>query len=377
MTGLRDRWRKRGGVLVVLVAVALATVSCTGSAPPPIQGASGTGDGASAPAAPQTVELNSAEAVEKPIVAADGGVVQVRTDQISGAQVVFPQDALGSNETIVLTPYTAGPVAGDDVLVQGFQLEAKGGATGLALNHPAFVTFGVNEDLGKDAVIVRYNDDGTFEELPTKTAASGGKTLLTAITTHFSGTGVMKRGRAKKSRDAFEDFNWVVYIKDKQKAQNGPMKQTVTLTLRAVNKGGDIPGTYDGNATIRSTNEMNAGGGSAKATFTGKSSEVSIIVRDPTADLAPLTPSDPESIPLAPLTLPNYWSGAGKITMSAMAASGVGTVEAGGYSGSKAMQNTSSVPIDIKINGPQVTLTAHLPNSSMTFKGFIRGEGKK
>ena len=327
MSGLPKWVRVRVlAVSVLTLAVALACAGCA-------QSRRAADEVANAPtgaeAGTQAAEVDSAKAVEKRIAAAKGGVVQVATGAKSGAEVVFPQDALANNETIVLTPYTQAPVEGDDVLVQGFQLAAKSGGT-LALNHPAFVTYAVGEDLGTDAVIVRYNDDGTFEELPTKVATGSGRTMLTAITTHFSGTGIMKRGRAKKAPQAFEDFNWVVYIKDTQKHQTGPMKQSVTLTLRAVNEGGDIPGNYTGNATIKTTNNMSAGGGTAKATFTGKSEGVSITITDPTGDLAPLTDEGQNAPdPLAPLTLQTNFSGVGIIKMNAMAAKGTGNCRSG------------------------------------------------
>jgi hypothetical protein len=111
--------------------------------------------------------------------------------------------------------------------------------------------------------------------------------------------------------------------------------------------------------------------------FNGKSDKVSIGIIVGT--LTPLTgaPTTPAGIPLAPLAPDPDWSGSGTIVMTAMAAQGTGTVTAGGRSYSKGLQNTSSVPVEVLMWGPQVTLQAQLPVGTVAFRGFIRGEGKK
>jgi hypothetical protein len=63
--------------------------------------------------------------------------------------------------------------------------------------------------------------------------------------------------------------------------------------------------------------------------------------------------------------------------MAAMSVQGVGTIKAGGYGGSRDLSNTSSLPVTIVIAGPQVTLKVATPAGALSFKGYIRGEGKR
>ncbi len=171
------------------------------------------------------------------------------------------------------------------------------------------------------------------------------------------------------------------------------------LNLRAVNTGGDIGGNYAGNATIKSTNEMKALGGEMTAPQSGSSGSVKITVENPDTalaplgpsgddDLAPLTPNEEDALapltpndddalaPLVPDKMPS-WTGGGSIKMTSMAAGGVASGHIGGYGGSRAVSNTSNLPVKIGITGTSVTLTVTFPGvGTATFRGFIRGEGK-
>jgi hypothetical protein len=375
MSDRSTKMRSLLGLGLVLV-IALISAGCTGS-----QAGSGKASGSaqsSGTGAAQvpTAVVDSAKAVEKSIVADKGGSIDLKPDTETAVRVVFPQEALAKDQTLVISPLTQAPAANDDVIVKGFRLETQGANAGPSLRYPAFVTFAVAKKVATDTAIVRYVGDGTYEVLPTKVYAGEKQSILTAITTHFSdlGIGKGKGKKAKKVRDQYEDFNWVVYINDTQKIQNGPMKQSVKLNLRAVNTGGDIPGMYSGNATIKSTNDMSAMGGKLDANFSGKSTSVQIHIGSPD-DLAPLTDDAPPS--LAPLVPQMNWSGSGLIKMAAMSAKGVGTIKAGGYGGSRALSNTSSLPVNIDIKGPQVTLKVATPAGALSFKGYIRGEGKR
>jgi hypothetical protein len=360
----------------LVLAFALLSAGCTQQ-----QNGSGAAGGSAensstASTQPPAAVADSAKAVEKRIVAAKGGSLDLKPDSGTAVRVVFPQDALGKDQTLVISPLTQAPAAKADVVDNGFRLQTKGVGAGPALRYPAFVTFAVAEKVATDTAIVRWADDGTYEVLPTKVYPGEKRSILTAITTHFSdlGLGKGKSKSAKKARDKYEDFDWVVYINDTQKIQNGPMRQSVKLNLRAVNTGGDIPGQYTGNATIKSTNDMSSGGGKLNATFSGKSTSVQIHIGSPD-DLAPLTDDSPA--PLAPLLPQVNWSGTGLIKMSAMSAKGIGTIQAGGYGGSRALSNTSSLPVNIDIKGPQVTLKVATPAGALSFAGYIRGEGKR
>jgi hypothetical protein len=362
--------------LGLALTIALISAGCTQSQTRSGNTPGSPGSSSTAAAQAPSATVDSARAVEKSIVAEKGGSIDLKPDASTAVRVVFPQEALAKNQTLVISPLTQAPAASDDVIVKGFRLETKGANAGPSLRYPAFVTFAVAKKVATDTAIVRYVGDGTYEVLPTKVHPGEKQSILTAITTHFSdlGIGKGKSKSAKKARNAFEDFNWVVYINDTQKLQNGPMKQSVKLNLRAVNTGGDIPGVYSGDATIKSKNDMSAGGAKLDAGFSGKSTSVQINIASPD-DVVPLAADAPP--PLAPLLPQMNWSGTGLIKMAAMSAKGIGTIKAGGYGGSRALSNTSSLPVNIEIKGPQVTLKVATPAGALAFKGYIRGEGKR
>ncbi|MDO8964940.1 MAG: hypothetical protein Q7W30_10690 [Coriobacteriia bacterium] len=355
--------------IAVLVALALALSGCAGGGD-----AAGPGAKSGGTAVPDT-----AKAVEKAIVAADGGALDVDLDD-TRARVIFPQDALGKNLTIVATPLSEAPGIDAEVLVKGFLLEEKGTGAGPKLAYPAWVSIAVPKKLGDDVALVRYREDGGYDVLPTKVAGGPDGTVLTALVTHFSPVGAAKVGKsaADKAKEEFAQFNWVIFVRGSDSLQTGPIKQTIYLTLRAVNTSGDIDGNYTGTAQVLSKNNANMGGGSLSAPFSGSSKDVRITII--IGEIAPLTrpkPDTPEGVPLAPLTPEPDWSGSGTIKLTATKVAGTGTLSAGGRSYSKGVSNTSSVPVNILMWGPQVTLEAELPVGKVSFSGYVRGEGKK
>ncbi len=373
MTGHGGRVRVREIAVLCALAVALTgIVSCT-----PAKSGSGAGPGAgSAGGASAKAVPDTAKAVEASIVAAEGGAVGFKTDE-AVVRVTFPGEALAGDAAIVATPLSTAPGQDADTLVKGFLLEEKGTGAGPKMNGPAWIEMVVGKELTGDDALVAYNPDGTYEVLPTRIVSKNGVSSVLAFTTHFSPVGGRKVGsdKAKKARDKFSDFDWVVYINNTQKGQTGPIKQTVKLTLRAVNTGGDIAGDYSGSAAIKSTNDGQMAGGTISGPQAGQAASVKITLTSNDA-LASLTDDDPLAS-LTPDDMPS-WFGSGSIQMSAASVGGTITGSAGGYSGSGGASNTSSLPVKLDVQGTQVKLTVDgLSAGSMTFTGFVRGEGKK
>lgn len=353
--------------LLVAACVVLGTTSCGFS------GGSGTAGGGSSPDAPKTAVLDEAAAAEASIVASDGGSIGLKTAE-GVVRVTLPSDALAKDMTLVMTPLSTAPGEDADTLVKGFRLEEKGTGAGPALAHPAWVEWVVPEELGADATVVRYAEDGSYEALPTRMKVGKGITAVQALADHFSNVGIRKF-KGGGNRTSFDDFNWVVYINNTQKGTSGPLKQSVSLKLRAVNTGGDIAGDFAGNATIKSTNTGDIMGGTMTSPQSGQAGSVKITLKsvDPLADLT----DDPD--PLATLTpdeMPKWW-GSGTIQMSAMDVAGSATGRIGGYSGTGGTKNTSSLPVVMEVDGTQVKLSVSLAPGKMTFTGYVIGEGKK
>lgn len=361
-------------LLCVVLGVALGTTSCK---TPDTGGSADGGKGMAAVA-------DTAHAVEASIVASDGGMIGLKTDEYV-ARVTFPLDALATDTVLVATPLTRAPGQDDKTLVKGFQLEAKGTGAGPELSCPAYIEMVVAQELPEGFSLVSYKPDGSFAVLPTKVKVGKGVSAVFALAPHFSPLGGRDVGKdaADKARDQFSDFDWVVWVRGKASGTNGPLQQTVYLTMRAVNTGGDIAGDYTGDAQIMSTNEGDFGPMKATSPQTGKSDSVKITLTegDP---LATLTPEDPlaplTEDPLAPLTpadLPTWW-GSGSITMSAMAVTGSASGYIGGYGGSGATKDTSTLPVTLQVTGTQVSMeVSGLPIGKATFKGHVIGQGKK
>jgi hypothetical protein len=359
---------------VALTTLAVASAGC-GSF-----GGSGASGGGSAP----TAVPDTAKAVEAAIVAADGGSIGLKTADYV-ARVTFPLDALATDTVVVATPLTQAPGQDDKTIVKGFQLEEKGTGSGPTLSCPAYVEMVVAKELPEGFSLVSYKPDGSFDVLPTKIKVGKGVSAIFALASHFSPVGGRDVGKAAadKARSAFSDYNWVVWVRGQASGSNGPLQQTVYLTMRAVNAGGDIAGDYTGDAQIKSTNTGNFGPMDTNSTQTGKSDSVKITLTagDPLADLTPQDPLAPlEEDPLAPLTpaeMPRWW-GSGSITMSAMAVAGSASGHVGGYGGSGPTKDTSTLPVTLTVSGTEVSMdVSGLPIGKATFKGYVVGQGKK
>lgn len=369
-----------GLCLVVVVATAGLIAGCTGG--PGAGGASGAGG----PGATKPV-LDAANAVEASIVTSDGGTIGLKTKDYV-ARITFPLDALATDTVVVATPLTQAPGQDDKTLLEGFDIADKATGKGPALSVPAYVEMVVAKELPEGFSLVSYKEDGTYDVLPTKVKVGKGVSAIFAVVPHFSPLGGRDVGKDKagKARDQFSDYDWVVWVRGKASGNNGPLKQTVYLTMRAVNSGGDIAGDYKGDAQIMSTNDGYIGPMKTSSPQTGKSDSVNITLTegDPLSSLTPedpLSPLEPDPLDGATLTpdqqMPR-WFGSGSITMSAMSVSGYASGYIGGYGGSGGTKNTSTLPVQLTVEGTQVSMdVSGLPIGKATFKGYVIGQGKK
>lgn len=178
-----------------------------------------------------------------------------------------------------------------------------------------------------------------------------------------------------------EDFDWVIYVKDTQNFAIGPMNIAIAVDMKAVNTSGGIEGKYTGAATATVQNRMSASGGKVSADSVSRSKPFTFNVEQD-VPLAPLVPpAEDDDIKPVPLVPPsdeaNEWNAQGSITM--VTGDFSGTVEAGGASATGNVKgSTSTLPFTMAISGTQVTMKIQIPEVGMgTFKGYIRGEGKK
>lgn len=310
---------------------------------------------------------------EVSIKAEEGGALDLKYGDEARIKVVFPQGSLAKDESLEITQL---PESGDDVLTSGFSLNRKGSTEGPSLKYPALIIFNVAKDMGKDVSIVRYNDDGTFEVIPTRVGIKDGKTSLLAQVDHFSNYGARKitPDQASDSRKKTSDFNWVIYVKDSANVDVGPMQRKITLDFKAVNTSGDLVGTYSGYARAVTNNDMEAFGGKMDADFNIQDPNVTFEL-SPYIELAPLVPPEDDKLaPLEPEKDPDMM-GNGTLHMSG---SGIATGRIGAYGGSRAVDATaSSDPFTVAVIGPLVRLSVDITGvGTAFFDGYIRGEGK-
>lgn len=152
-----------------------------------------------------------------------------------------------------------------------------------------------------------------------------------------------------KTAQAFSetnDFDWVVYVKDTQKMK-GPLQEPITIDFEAVNTTGNIAGEYTGFAVM--TYGKDLGEVSAKVVSTSTNLRFT------------LNPSDPKN--------QDQYKGQGSMTMVTV---GTGTVD--GQSSSRTFESTR--PISLTVDKTQVELVVTYPKGTVTYHGYIIGEGK-
>jgi len=160
---------------------------------------------------------------------------------------------------------------------------------------------------------------------------------------------------AAQSQHDMNNFDWVIYVKDTQ-MMKGPLKEPLTINLEAVNTSGDIPGEFTGSATL--SFGKNLGDVSAQVVSTSKSLHFSLGPYVP-----PLTKT-PD-----PKVQPEY-AGQGKMAMVTV---GTGTVD--GETRSRTRE-FPPLPISFTVKNTEVEMVVTYPTGTVTFHGYIIGEGK-
>ncbi|MDQ3818097.1 MAG: hypothetical protein M3362_10430, partial [Acidobacteriota bacterium] len=130
--------------------------------------------------------LDNQRAVEKSIVAKEGGDINLASADGTKIEITFPPDALEKDAVLRAAPLSKAGDDDKDGLDAGFSLEEKGAGHGPSLRYPAILVFNFDRELGKNTSIIRYNGDKDFDVLPTNVTMKDGKTRLTTEADHFS-----------------------------------------------------------------------------------------------------------------------------------------------------------------------------------------------
>lgn len=354
------------GLAAAILVMVLMVSSCGSSGKSGSSGSSATG---------AKVAIDSAKAVEKKIPAAEGGQLSLDTTEGGKMKIIFPQEALTNDTSLVMTPISSTPFDGKDLLVKGFALEEKGTGKGPEMKSPAMIIFNVKGTVPAEASVIKYHeDDGDYDVVPSRVTSQDGKSIVTATVSSFSkyGMKIISKNEKDNTGQKPEDFDWVIYVKDKYSYNSGQIKKSVTIDLKAVNTSGNIWGQYNGSLTALTTNDLTMPGGrKITAPATSKNPNLSFNVGFP---LASLTPPDDDG-QLASLTSgeePDFVAYGDLSAKTQM----TGTVSIPQGSASKKISNGGSVPFEIYIYGPRVKLQLSTTEGLMYFDGFIRGEGK-
>lgn len=151
--------------------------------------------------------------------------------------------------------------------------------------------------------------------------------------------------------------SWQVYINDDDSYEKDGITYSIALNLTATNPSGNPEGTYKGTATAKTDSVGEYRGQTLNASAIAKSSRLEFTLEDPTAGgaLAPLDGGEAATL-----------SGGGTI---AMQASGSGTYgQAGGSFG-----NNSAQPVEVSVNGSDVTFSVVIDGHKYTFTGTLSG----
>ncbi len=160
---------------------------------------------------------------------------------------------------------------------------------------------------------------------------------------------------AAQSQHDMNNFDWVIYVKDTQ-MMKGPLKEPLTINLEAVNTSGDILGEYTGSATLSFGKDL--GDVSAKVVSTSKSLNFSL------GPYVPPLVNTPD-----PKVQPEY-AGQGKMAMVTM-----GTATVDGETRSRTREFPPH-PISFTVKNTEVEMVVTYPTGTVTFHGYIIGEGK-
>lgn len=175
-----------------------------------------------------------------------------------------------------------------------------------------------------------------------------------SLATLLAGTIVFSIPETPRANQEMQNFDWVIYVKDSQ-VMKGPLKEPISIDLEAVNASGNIQGEYTGSATM---------------TFGTTMGEVSAQVVSTSSDLKfRLTPSQPRASNATATEAQPEYTGQGEMTMVTV---GTGTV--GGQSSSRSF--TTTRPVSVTVNKTAVELVVTYPKGTVTYHGYIIGEGK-
>lgn len=151
-----------------------------------------------------------------------------------------------------------------------------------------------------------------------------------------------------------QNFDWVIYVKDSQ-VMKGPLKEPISIDFEAVNTSGAIQGEYTGSATMTFGKDL--GEVSAQVVSTSTHLKFRLAPSQPRPSNTPASDMQPE------------YAGQGEMTMVTV---GTGTVD--GQSSSRSF--TTTRPISVTVNKTVVELVVTYPKGTVTYHGYIIGEGK-
>ena len=159
---------------------------------------------------------------------------------------------------------------------------------------------------------------------------------------------------APRADQDMENFDWVIYVQDTQ-MMKGPLKEPISIDLEAVNTSGHIEGEYTGSATMSFGTTL--GDVSAQVVSTSTNLRFRLTPAQQAGSNAPGPSKQPE------------YAGQGEMTMVT-----VGTGTADGQSRSRSF--TSTRPVAVAVNKTAVELVVTYPKGTVTYHGYIIGEGK-
>ncbi len=202
--------------------------------------------------------LDRGKAMEKTISAEKGGQIVLTTSEGQKISLIFPQQALEKDLTLVATSLTECPLSDQkDILAKGILLEEKGREgekNSVQFQFPIILSITVKGSVPQDVSIIKYvPEKDTYEVIPTDIAPSGGETTLTAELISLSAYGVRKvswEEIQKAARKKKDQGLWHINVKDTAQKTFHYSTVTCTLSLMTSNMSGKVTGPYTGVAFL-------------------------------------------------------------------------------------------------------------------------------
>ncbi len=386
MTKEKQMKMKMKAITIPLICVTLFLAGCSNRLNGPKASEQGSTD---EPIVAQKLILDDAETAEHKIPTT-GGFISI-SDNEGRFDIVFTEGSVEKDKIFNVSPIKSIPNKNEEYLSTGFYLSENGSKDHVELKMPASICYSTDKELPANAMIVKYNEDGSeYSIIPTQRISIDGVNGLIAMVQSFSGYGVktVTQEEIDQMGDELvkEGFDWVLkvddeYTKEIPGVDAGEVNFTASLELSMENTEGKdswtMHGPYKGDASLSVGVDISVEGQSFSSSFIGNVENESFTLYP----VPKVYEATGDGLPLVGL-VPEFYMGIGSLNFkwSHVQSENEGTdvVDIMGMFGASGDMADQTVTFTVITNGPyaEVTLVDFNMLGPMEYDGLIVGHGK-